>query len=86
MIPEGWLEDLKRRVDLIDLAGRYGVAWDTRGREPRACCPFHDEKTPSFHVLQDPRVGLPRYVCYGSCGRTWSRRRSTPFSSAGWRW
>ncbi|NTU59655.1 MAG: toprim domain-containing protein [Deltaproteobacteria bacterium] len=72
MIEEGWLEELKRKVDLAELGRRYGVQWDTRGRDPKACCPFHDEKTPSFHILGDPRRGVPRFVCYGACGRSWS--------------
>lgn len=72
MIPPDWLDDLKRRTDLAALGTRYGVQWQTRGRELRACCPFHDERTPSFHLLADPRSGPPRYVCYGACGRSWS--------------
>lgn len=72
MIDEAWLDDLKRRVDLVELGRRYGVQWDTRGKEPRACCPFHPEKTASFYALRDPRRGVPRFVCYGSCGRSWS--------------
>jgi DNA primase len=67
-----WVEDLKRRVDLVELGRRYGITWDTRGKTPKACCPFHSERTPSFHVLSDPRSGVPRFVCYGGCGRSWS--------------
>jgi hypothetical protein len=58
---------LKASIRLSDIVGR-AVAWDKRKSNPQrgdfwACCPFHVEKTPSFHC--DDRRG--RYHCYG-CG------------------
>ncbi|MDX5361995.1 MAG: DNA primase, partial [Alphaproteobacteria bacterium] len=62
-----FLDELRARVSLHDVIGRH-VQWDRRKSNPRkqdwwACCPFHGEKTPSFHV--DERKGF--YHCFG-CG------------------
>jgi len=61
------LDEIRDRLDLSDVVGRR-VSWDRRKTQPGkgdywACCPFHQEKTPSFHV--DNRRG--RYKCFG-CG------------------
>ena len=66
-LPSGFKEDLLSRVSLASVAGRR-VTWDTRRSKPAkgdmwAPCPFHQEKTPSFHV--DDRKGF--YHCFG-CG------------------
>lgn len=64
------LDRLKRKVDLVQLAERYGVKFE--GATPKASCPFHAEKTPSFVAHQNPNDGgPPRYHCYGACGRSW---------------
>jgi len=62
-----FLDDIKARITLSDLVGRR-VTWDRRKSQPGrgdywACCPFHQEKSPSFHV--DDRRN--RYKCFG-CG------------------
>ncbi|MEQ8658557.1 MAG: DNA primase [Hyphomicrobiales bacterium] len=62
---DGFLSTIRDRVPLSDIVGRR-VAWDRRKSRPAkgdhwACCPFHGEKTPSFHV--DDRKG--RYHCFG---------------------
>ena len=59
------LEEIKARINLSDIVGRY-VTWDRRKSQPSrqdywACCPFHNEKTPSFHV--DDRRQI--YKCFG---------------------
>ncbi|RDC71825.1 DNA primase [Rhodovulum sp. 12E13] len=64
-LPPAFLDDLRSRVSLADLVGRK-VTWDRRksnqGRgDWWAPCPFHQEKTASFHVLD--REG--RYYCFG---------------------
>lgn len=61
------LDDIRSRLLLSDVVGAR-VNWDRRKSQPGrgdfwACCPFHQEKSPSFHV--DDRRG--RYKCFG-CG------------------
>jgi DNA primase len=65
--PPSFLDDIRARVPISDVVGRK-VTWDKRKSNPGrgdywACCPFHGEKTPSFHA--DNRRG--RYHCFG-CG------------------
>jgi DNA primase len=64
-LPPGFLDELRTRVSLSDVVGRK-VMWDTRKSQPAkgdhwAPCPFHQEKTASFHV--DDRKGF--YYCFG---------------------
>jgi DNA primase len=64
-LPSGFLDELRARVPLSDIVGRR-VTWDRRKSNPAkgdywACCPFHQEKSPSFHV--DDRQGF--YYCFG---------------------
>ncbi|MEP3048359.1 MAG: DNA primase [Roseibium sp.] len=61
------LDEIRARLLLSDIVGRR-VSWDRRKTQPGkgdywACCPFHQEKSPSFHV--DDRRN--RYKCFG-CG------------------
>ncbi|MEM9630694.1 MAG: DNA primase [Pseudomonadota bacterium] len=61
------LDEIRARLTLSDVVGRR-VTWDRRKTQPGkgdywACCPFHQEKSPSFHV--DDRRN--RYKCFG-CG------------------
>ena len=65
--PPAFLDDIRARVPISDVIGRK-VTWDKRKSNPGrgdywACCPFHGEKTPSFHA--ENRKG--RYHCFG-CG------------------
>ncbi len=65
--PPSFLDDIRARIPITDVVGRR-VTWDKRKSNPGrgdywACCPFHGEKTPSFHA--DNRRG--RYHCFG-CG------------------
>jgi len=60
-----FLDDVRSRIPISSIVGRK-VAWDRRKSNPAkgdfwACCPFHGEKTPSFHV--EDRKG--RYHCFG---------------------
>jgi len=61
-IPQDFIDDLVARADIVDVVGRR-VELKKAGREYKACCPFHDEKTPSFTV--SPTKGF--YHCFG-CG------------------
>jgi DNA primase len=63
-IPDDVLDQIRRAVDLPELVGRY-VPLKRSGRSFSACCPFHQEKTPSFHV--HPESGI--WKCYGGCGK-----------------
>ncbi|HET6807208.1 MAG TPA: CHC2 zinc finger domain-containing protein [Frateuria sp.] len=54
---------LLARVDLADLVRRHGVELRKQGTELVACCPFHNENTPSFHVAE--KKGFVH--CFG-CG------------------
>ncbi|WP_107991164.1 DNA primase [Breoghania corrubedonensis] len=65
--PPSLLDDIRTRLPLSEVVGRR-VTWDRRKTQASrgdywACCPFHQEKTPSFHV--DDRRG--HYKCFG-CG------------------
>jgi DNA primase len=55
-----FLDELRHRTLLSGLIGRT-VKLQKAGREYRACCPFHDEKTPSFYVNDDKGF----YHCFG---------------------
>jgi len=60
--PPGFLDELRIRVSLADLVGRR-VRLTRRGREHSGLCPFHNEKTPSFYVVEDKGF----FHCFG-CG------------------
>ncbi len=62
LIPQDFIDDLIARADIIEVVGKR-VQLKKAGREFKACCPFHDEKTPSFTV--SPNKGF--YHCFG-CG------------------
>ena len=62
LIPQNFINDLIARADIVEVVGRR-VQLKKAGREFKACCPFHDENTPSFTV--SPGKGF--YHCFG-CG------------------
>ena len=64
-IPEQTIEEIKARTDLADLISGYGIQVKRAGGSYKACCPFHHEKTPSFHI--QPTKGF--YHCFG-CGES----------------
>ncbi len=61
-IPQHFIDELVARTDIIEVIGSR-VQLKKAGREYKACCPFHDEKTPSFWVSVDKQF----YHCFG-CG------------------
>ena len=61
-IPSQFIDELLSRVDIVDVIDSR-VALKKAGREYTACCPFHNEKTPSFTVSQAKQF----YHCFG-CG------------------
>ena len=59
-IPEGTIQDIRSRVDIVGLIGRY-VELRRAGRNWKGLCPFHSEKTPSFNVNPDRQI----FHCFG---------------------
>ena len=51
-IPQDFIDDLNERADIVDTVGRR-VSLKKSGKNYAACCPFHQEKTPSFTVSPD---------------------------------
>ena len=64
MIPKEVIEEIKRRLDIVDVISEY-INLERVGRYYRALCPFHTETRPSFYVSPE----LQRYKCFG-CGAT----------------
>lgn len=62
LIPEAFIERLLLTTDIVDIVGQY-VPLKKGGKNYQACCPFHEEKTPSFTVSPDKQF----YYCFG-CG------------------
>jgi DNA primase len=62
-IPQHFIDELIARADIVEVIG-LRVQLKKAGREYKACCPFHNEKTPSFWVSPDKQF----YHCFG-CGK-----------------
>jgi len=61
-IPQSFINELLARVDIVDIIERR-IDLKKTGKNYSACCPFHNEKTPSFSVSPDKQF----YYCFG-CG------------------
>jgi DNA primase len=61
LIPEHKIEEVRERVDLVALVQRHGVELKKTGRSHKGLCPFHNEKSPSFHVWGEAK----RFKCFG---------------------
>ncbi len=64
-IAESTVDEIKARTSLADLIASYGIAVKQAGASRKACCPFHHEKTPSFHINESKGF----YHCFG-CGES----------------
>jgi DNA primase len=62
-IPQNFIDELIARADIVEVIGAR-LQLKKSGREYKACCPFHAEKTPSFWVSPDKQF----YHCFG-CGK-----------------
>lgn len=62
LISQSFIDDLLHRTDIVELIDKR-VSLKKQGNNYTACCPFHQEKTPSFSVNQDRQF----YYCFG-CG------------------
>ena len=64
IVPDAVIQEIRDRSDIVEIVGGY-VALKKSGRGFVGLCPFHQEKTPSFHVNPDRGI----YHCFG-CGTT----------------
>jgi len=62
LIPREFIDEVLSRVDIVDVVDEY-VPLKKGGKDHKACCPFHNEKSPSFTVSADKQF----YHCFG-CG------------------
>lgn len=62
-IPQSIIDEVKARVDIVELISSYGIQVRASGASKKACCPFHHEKTPSFVINE----AFGSYHCFG-CG------------------
>ena len=65
LIPQQFIDELLAKTDIINFIDSY-VPLKKQGASHAACCPFHDEKTPSFNVIPKKQF----YHCFG-CGVEW---------------
>lgn len=63
-IPQSFIDDLLARTNIIDVLSQ-SLTLKKRGSNYICCCPFHNEKTPSFSVSQTKQI----YKCFG-CGQS----------------
>src|SRR5438045_8051833 len=61
--PQQFIDDLRRQADIVRVVGDY-VTLKKKGANWMACCPFHQEKTPSFSVNPSKNI----FYCFG-CGK-----------------
>ena len=61
MATDAVTEEIRRRADIVEIIGQYVQLRPAGGDNFKACCPFHDEKTPSFTVSRDKGF----YHCFG---------------------
>ena len=60
---ENPIEEIKKKIDIVEFIGSF-ITLKKAGRNYKAVCPFHQEKTPSFVI--SPERGI--WHCFGACG------------------
>ena len=60
--PDELVEEIRSRCDIVDTLSQF-ISLQKKGSNYVCCCPFHNEKTPSFHVSRNKQM----YKCFG-CG------------------
>lgn len=60
----GEIEEIKKKLDIVEVIGHY-LTLKKRGRHYLTCCPFHQEKTPSFIISPELQI----FKCFG-CGKS----------------
>ena len=61
MIPETTVDEILRRSNIVEVINSFVPLAKAGGGDWKACCPFHKEKTPSFHVSETKQL----YYCFG---------------------
>ena len=65
MIPDQVVEEVRARADIVEVVGEFVPDLKKSGKDYKAKCPFHEDRTPSFYVV--PAKGF--YKCFG-CGES----------------
>lgn len=81
--PVSLLDEVKQQLDVVQVVSQY-VDLDTSSRTPKALCPFHSERTPSFVVFPETQT----WRCFGACAEGGDalsfimKRENIPFGEA----
>ena len=63
MIDERTIESILDRIDIVDVVRKYVPDLKQKGANYQCCCPFHQERTPSFIVNKARNT----WHCFGAC-------------------